>query len=137
MRPGRKTILLVSVAIAFAALGFLVSSLLTNIFERKQEAKNPYVRLVEVTEATTDAAPWGINWAREYDGYRRTNEVTRTKYGGSEALPAEKIERDPWLKRMFNGYAFAIDYRDLLNSASPERLAVEFFEAFQAAKGTN
>jgi nitrite reductase (cytochrome c-552) len=30
----------------------------------------------------------------------------------SEALPAEKIERDPWLKRMFAGYAFSIDYRD-------------------------
>jgi len=93
-------------------VGSLVTSLLTSIFERKQEAKNPYVRLVDVTEATTDAAPWGINWSREYDGYLRTNDVTRTKYGGSEALPEEKIDRDPWLKRMFNGYAFAIDYRD-------------------------
>jgi nitrite reductase (cytochrome c-552) len=27
-------------------------------------------------------------------------------------LPEEKIERDPWLRRMFSGYAFAIDYRD-------------------------
>ena len=33
-------------------------------------------------------------------------------HGGSEALPEEKIERDPWLKRMFLGYAFSIDYRD-------------------------
>jgi nitrite reductase (cytochrome c-552) len=46
------------------------------------------------------------------DGYRRTSDVTRTQYGGSEALPDEKIERDPWLKRIFAGYAFAIDYRD-------------------------
>jgi nitrite reductase (cytochrome c-552) len=38
--------------------------------------------------------------------------VTRTRYGGSEALPEQKIERDPWLKRMFAGYAFALDYRD-------------------------
>ena len=40
---------------------------------------------------------------------------TRTRFGGhggSEALPEEKIERDPWLKRMFLGYAFSIDYRD-------------------------
>jgi nitrite reductase (cytochrome c-552) len=107
-----KTLLLVGLAVGFAAVGSLVTSLLTSIFERKQEAKNPYVRLVDVTEATTDAAPWGINWSREYDGYLRTNDVTRTKYGGSEALPEEKIDRDPWLKRMFNGYAFAIDYRD-------------------------
>ena len=86
--------------------------LLTNIFERKQEAKNPYVRLVEVTEETTDSAPWGVNWPREYEGYLRTNDVTRTTFGGSEALPEQKIERDPWLKRMFAGYAFALDYRD-------------------------
>ena len=95
-----------------AVVGFLVAALLTNIFERKQEAKNPYVRLVEVTEETTDPAPWGMNWSREYDGYLRTVDVTRTRFGGSEALPEQKIERDPWLKRMFAGYAFAIDYRD-------------------------
>ena len=112
MKSRSKTLLLVGLAVGFAAVGSLVTSLLTSIFERKQEAKNPYVRLVDVTEATTDAAPWGINWSREYDGYLRTNDVTRTKYGGSEALPEEKIDRDPWLKRMFNGYAFAIDYRD-------------------------
>src|SRR6185503_12033057 len=90
----------------------LLAALLTNIFERKQEARNPYVRLVEVREETTDAAPWGMNWSREYDDYLRTVDVTRTRFGGSEALPDEKIERDPWLKRMFAGYAFAIDYRD-------------------------
>ena len=109
---GRRTGLLVAVAAAFAVIGFLVSYLLTNIFERKQEAKNPYVRLVEVTEETTDSAPWGVNWSREHEGYLRTIDVTRTRFGGSEALPEQKIERDPWLKRMFAGYAFALDYRD-------------------------
>ena len=53
-----------------------------------------------------------MNWARQYDGYERTADVSRTRFGGSEALPDERIERDPWLKRMFAGYAFAIDYRD-------------------------
>jgi nitrite reductase (cytochrome c-552) len=109
---GRKTALLVAVAAVFAVVGVLVSYLLTNIFERKQEAKNPYVRLVDVTEETTDSAPWGVNWSREYDGYLRTVDVTRTRFGGSEALPEQKLDRDPWLKRMFAGYAFAIDYRD-------------------------
>jgi nitrite reductase (cytochrome c-552) len=108
----RGRIALVAVAVGVAVAAFLVLGLLTTIFERKQEAKNPYVRLVEVSEETTDAAPWGMNWPREYDGYRRTSDTTRTQFGGSEALPAEKIERDPWLKRMFAGYAFSIDYRD-------------------------
>jgi nitrite reductase (cytochrome c-552) len=101
---------LVGVGCAVAAAG--LTALLTTIFAHKQEARNPYLRLVEVTEATTDPAPWGMNWARQYDAYKQTAEVSHTRYGGSEALPAEKIERDPWLKRMFAGYAFAIDYRD-------------------------
>ena len=99
------------VAVATAA----VTALLVNIFERKSEARQPFVRLVEVTEDTTDPAQWGINWPRQYDSYKRTALATRTRFGGhggSEALPEEKIERDPWLKRMFLGYAFSIDYRD-------------------------
>ncbi len=93
----------------------LITALLINIFERKSEARNPYVRVVEVGEDDTDPAKWGINWPKEYESYQRTAIATRTRFGGhggSEAMPAEKIERDPWLKRMFLGYAFSIDYRD-------------------------
>jgi nitrite reductase (cytochrome c-552) len=98
-----------------AAVTASVVFLLHNISVRKMEAKNPYVRLVEVTEDDTDPAKWGLNWPREFDAYKRTGEATRTRFGGhggSEAMPAEKFERDPWLKRMFLGYAFSIDYRD-------------------------
>ncbi len=93
----------------------LVVALLVNIFERKNEARRSYVNLVEVTENDTDPEKWAINWPRQYDSYKQTAIATRTRFGGhggSEALPAEKIERDPWLKRMFLGYAFSIDYRD-------------------------
>ena len=93
----------------------VVTGLLVNIFERKSEAKTPYVRVQEVTEDTTDPELWGRNWPKQYDSYKRTAISTRTRFGGhggSEAMPAEKIERDPWLKRMFMGYAFSIDYRD-------------------------
>jgi len=103
---------LLAVGIVSAAAAFGIAALLTNIFQRKQEGKNPYLRLVEVTEETTDPAPWGMNWSRQFDGYKRTADVTRTKFGGSEAMPEQRIERDPWLKRMFGGYAFAIDFRD-------------------------
>jgi nitrite reductase (cytochrome c-552) len=104
--------MLALLAVGFAVAAALVVALLTNIIERKHEAKNPYVRLVDVTEETTDSGPWRLNWSREYDGYRRTIDPTRTKFGGSETLPDQKSERDPWLKRLFAGYAFAIDYRD-------------------------
>src|SRR5262245_47014718 len=92
-----------------------VTALLMNIAERKAEHRQPYVRVVEVGEDDTDPAQWGKNWPAQYDGYKRTAITTRTRFGGhggSEALPAEKIERDPWLQRMFLGYAFSIDYRD-------------------------
>ncbi|MBK8574246.1 MAG: ammonia-forming cytochrome c nitrite reductase subunit c552 [Elusimicrobia bacterium] len=99
-----------------AAIGAaLVAALLVNIFERKSEARNPYVRLVDVTEDDTDPAHWGINWPKEYDSYKLTAQTTKTRYGGhggSEAMPQEKMDQNPWLKRMFAGYAFSIDYRD-------------------------
>src|SRR5438067_119246 len=94
------------VTIALAALPI-------NIFQRKQEEKNPWVRLVEVDDNTTDPRQWGKNWAREYDGYQRTVDQTRTRYGGSDGSPTKsRLGKDPWLTRMFAGYAFAIDFRE-------------------------
>ena len=101
--------------VAVATAVAVVTALLVNIVQRKSEARNPYVRLTEVTEDTTDPKVWGINWPKQYDSYLLTAQTTRTRFGGhggSEALPEEKIARDPWLKRMFLGYAFSIDYRD-------------------------
>ena len=92
-----------------------VTGLLMNIGERKAEQRTAFVRVVEVSDDDTDPAKWGRNWPAQYDGYRKTALKTATKFGGhagSEALPEEKIERDPWLKRMFLGYAFSLDYRD-------------------------
>ena len=105
--------LLIVIIVAIASA--LITGLLVNIFERKTEASNPYIRLVAVTENDTDPEKWEVNWPRQYDSYKRTANSTRTRFGGhggSEALPEQKIERDPWLKRMFLGYAFSIDYRD-------------------------
>jgi nitrite reductase (cytochrome c-552) len=101
-----------------AGLTILLLALLTNIFERKQEARQPFVRVVDVTEDTMDPAVWGKNWPAQYDGYLKTSLPTTTRYGGrgpgaSDAGPAaQKLDRDPWLKRIFAGYAFSIDYRD-------------------------
>ncbi len=100
-------------ALAAAGVTFGVVMLLMTMFHRKGEAQNRYVRLVEVTENTTDPKQWAKNWPRQYDGYMRTVDVTHTRYGGSEGeIPESRIERDQWLKRMFLGYAFALDFRD-------------------------
>ncbi|MBI4238427.1 MAG: ammonia-forming cytochrome c nitrite reductase subunit c552 [Deltaproteobacteria bacterium] len=113
------TILGASVTAAGAA------ALLINIFERKQEGRNPFYRVVELTDETEDAAVWGKNFPLQYDGYRRTVDISRTRYGGSEAVPRtpsaadprsvvaqSKLEEDPRLKTMWAGYAFARDFRE-------------------------
>ncbi len=106
----------IGIAAVVALVTAGATALLVNIFQRKQEAKSTFVKLVEVTENDVDPAKWGVNWPREYDGYKRTSEPTSTKYGGgqrsSEGTTPEKSVRDPWLPRIFSGYLFAIDYRD-------------------------
>ncbi|MGZ6071329.1 MAG: ammonia-forming cytochrome c nitrite reductase subunit c552, partial [Myxococcaceae bacterium] len=50
----------VAVVAALAAAG--ITALLVNIIQRKTEAKQSYVRLVEVDESTVDPKVWGVNW---------------------------------------------------------------------------
>jgi hypothetical protein len=65
----------------------LAMILLVSIFERKQEARNPFFRVLELTDETEDPAVWGKNFPMRYDGYRCTMDQERTRYGGNEALP--------------------------------------------------
>jgi nitrite reductase (cytochrome c-552) len=100
-------------------------ALLVNIFERKQEARNPFFRVVELTDDTEDPVVWGKNFPFQYDAYKRTADQERTRYGGSEALPRtptkadprsivsqSRLEEDPRLKTMWAGYAFSRDFRE-------------------------
>ena len=113
--PRRGGLLFFALLAGAAVVTAAVAALMANIAERKAEERHAYVLLRPVGEDVTDPAVWGVNWPKQYDSYKRTAITTRTRFGGhggSEALPAEKLERDPWLKRMFLGYAFSIDYRD-------------------------
>ncbi len=99
-------IILASVAAATAAVMWLF----LNIFDRKEEAREVSFRLADLTEETIDPAEWGKNFPRQYDGYRRTVDTIRTRFGGSEAF--QKLDEEPALKRIFAGYAFSLDYRE-------------------------
>jgi nitrite reductase (cytochrome c-552) len=110
--PKRGKLLLASVFVAVALVTFGVVAVLVSIFEHRQEARQPFLRMVEVSEVSTDPVPWGINWPHQYDTYRRTVDTTHTQYGGSSAMPASKLEQSPWLRRLYAGYAFSLDYRE-------------------------
>jgi nitrite reductase (cytochrome c-552) len=96
-----------------------------NILEKKQEARNPFYRVVELSDTTEEASLWGKNFPMQYDDYLRTVDQVRTRFGGSEAIPRtptsvdprsvvaqSRLEEDPRLKRMWAGYAFARDFRE-------------------------
>lgn len=102
---------ILAVAIA-GVVTFLLVALLINISTRKQEERVPFTRVTEVSEISSDPVPWGMNWPRQFDSYKRTVDVTQTRYGGSSAIPQQKLDEEPWLKRLYAGYAFSIDYRE-------------------------
>ena len=115
-----------SVLVLLAALGAVGGMfLLVSVFQHKQEAQNPFFRVVELTNQTDDPAIWGKDFPMQYDDYRRTFDQVRTRYGGSEAMPRtpthadprsvvaqSRLEEDPRLKTMWAGYAFAKDFRE-------------------------
>src|SRR5690606_25927161 len=109
--------------VALATVGLL--ALLTNIMERQREGLDPFYRVVALTDTTVDPAVWGQNFPLQYDLYRRTVDMTRTRYGGSEALPrrptgedprdtvsVSRLDEDPRLREFWAGYAFVEDFRE-------------------------
>ena len=116
---------LVAAAVGAAVITLGLAALLTSIFERQQEARNPFYRVVELTDTTVDPAVWGRNFPIHYDRYSRTVDMERTRYGGSEAIPVQptardprdtvsvsRLEEDPRLREFWAGYAFAEDFRE-------------------------
>ena len=108
---------------ALAVVG--LAALLTNIFERRQEARDPFYRVVALTDTIDDPAVWGRNFPQQYDDYLKTVDQVRTRYGGSEGRPhsptqadprsivaQSRLEEDPRLRELWAGYAFAEDFRE-------------------------
>jgi nitrite reductase (cytochrome c-552) len=113
------------VVVLAAVAAAVVTGLLVSIVERKQEARNPFYRVVGLDDRTEDPAVWGRNFPSQYDGYRRTVDQVRTRFGGSEAVPRtptavdprsvvaqSRLDEDPRLRTMWSGYAFSKDFRE-------------------------
>ncbi len=99
-------------AIGAALATVLMMSLYASISSRKAEARQTSLKVVDLDEKTVDPEIWGKNFPRHLDAYKRTAEKYSTKYGGagSEGLPKSRIQEDPRLVSIFDGYAFAIDF---------------------------
>ncbi len=107
----REKWLYVVVFILAAALTVVVAALLMNITQRKQEAAEYPLKVVEIPEGELDPAIWGQNFPNQYDSFSRTEEnYGETPYGGSE--PYSKLERYPAMIRLWAGYAFSHDHNE-------------------------
>lgn len=109
LRPGKASLLVaVFIVAVIATLG--VTWVLITMFGHKQDARQPFLRVTDVNEISTDPEPWGQNWPHQFDGWKAT--AGDKFYGGANAMPESKLDTHPWLKRLYAGYAFSIDYRE-------------------------
>jgi nitrite reductase (cytochrome c-552) len=83
----RNMLLFVAAVIVAAGAGAATVGLLVNIFEKKQEAKNPFYRVVELTDETEDPAVWGKNFPFQYDRYLKTVDMKRPSSAAAKRSP--------------------------------------------------
>jgi nitrite reductase (cytochrome c-552) len=107
----RQMSIYVAVFIVAAAIAAVVAGLLVNISNRKMEAREFPLRVVQIEEGEIDPAVWGRNFPHEYDTFDRTREdYGKTKYGGS--TPYSKLEAYPAMVRLWAGYSFSKDHNE-------------------------
>ena len=110
-----KSILLLVLAVIVVTVA--VTALLVNIFEHKQEEKTSYFRVAAIPDLEPDPAVWGRNFPAQYEAYGKTMHTGEMiqysrygRFGGSEA--SSKLDRYSDTRRLFAGYAFAIEYNE-------------------------
>src|SRR5580765_8441302 len=104
---------------AFAAILLLVPATGIPQSDAKKDAGPPFNDNIE------DPAEWGKAFPEQYELYKKSEDMKRTKHGGSEAVPQtptqadprsvvarSKVEEDKGLKAMWQGYAFPEDFRE-------------------------
>jgi len=99
-----------------------------NAVVAKKPAKAAAARKDEpwpINDDVDDPAIWGKAFPLHYELYKKSVDMQRTKHGGSEAVPRTptpadprsivsrtKVDEDIGLKTMWQGYAFAADFRE-------------------------
>lgn len=123
-RLGTKALLAILV-VGSLLVTLVIASLLVDVAKKQTEAKDTYFKTVELTDTTVDPAEWGKNFPIQYAMYLKTTEMVPTEFGGSNRVAhtpdakdprtftaAQELDREPRLKKVWAGYAFATDYRE-------------------------
>ncbi|GAA1398962.1 ammonia-forming cytochrome c nitrite reductase subunit c552 [Luteococcus peritonei] len=118
-------ILLGALVLASLLVTLVIAALLVDVAKKQNEAEVPYFEAVKITDDTVDPAVWGKNFPIQYEMFKKTTEMEPTEHGGSNptkqtptatdprtVVPAQELEREPRLVKLWAGYAFATDYRE-------------------------
>ena len=87
---------------------FVLGVLVVSVTERRAEAVKRNI-IHEIKPAEMDAAAWGLNFPRQYESWKKTQELTpATKYGGSNVRPY--LRTTPEYVVLFAGFGFSKEY---------------------------
>ncbi len=99
------------VFIASVVLAVGLATFLIDISSKKEAAKHSYFLLNSLSDDDVDPEKWGLNFPAQMDGFRSMKDSnTATFFGGSQAY--SKLIRYPALIKLWDGYAFAIDFNE-------------------------
>lgn len=103
----RSYLILISV-IVILAVGLVGLLLYIN---SQPDATRGITPLTEVAAMEPDSEVWGVNYPNQYTTLLKTETNNeRTAFGGSD--PFSRLEENPRLLTLFDGYAFSIDYNE-------------------------
>jgi len=119
IKPPPLRALVAMILAAFAAVLLLVPAPAVPQSDVNKDAGPPFNDNIE------DPAAWGKAFPKQYEDYKKSTDMQRTKHGGSEAVPhtptqadprsvvaRSKSEEDQGLKAIWQGYAFSEDFRE-------------------------
>ena len=96
--PRRSRRLFAAVIVLAAVSSLAVTALLINIFERKQEAKNPFYRVVELNDTIDDPATWAKNFPCSMTSTREPSICSAPSTAEAKRCRIRRPRpiRDPW-----------------------------------------
>ena len=108
-----------------ACVSAVTAGALCGVFGMTFAGLRDAVSQVSITDDVDDPAVWGQVYPLYYELYKKSVDMQRTKHGGSEAVPRtptgtdprtmvsrSKVEEDIGLRTMWQGYPFAVDFRE-------------------------
>src|SRR5512140_1818843 len=104
-RPGRGRAMLLMAGAFMAG----AAALLVNIQDKKIEAAQFPLKVLDIPAAELNPEVWGRDFPREYSTFNKMQDTTlSTPYGGS--VKYSKLEKDPLLVKLWAGYPFSVEY---------------------------